>query len=288
MAPSSPTGLSSRHLSAQSMCSLGWGGGVQNDPDAMTGPECQGKGDMWPSTLGASATHLTGRNHPGRVQLLTKVTQLSHLGAELGLREPVQTPLASLLPTTPSSPKKPLGPILALPEPRPWASATPTLKEPPRAWGSRLAVVQRIPEPAVPGLQVEWSNIVPNRGPMPCPPCPQPTLSPGFQVSAARGSSGSFYSLASRPPLLPFGSRASSHWTQDTEPRGLERAASPWASHKCRFHCAVGWTARDLTAHTYECELTGKQGLWRRDPVKINWPPCGYVGNWTRRGKSAF
>ena len=74
---------------------------------------------MWPSTLGASATHFTGRNQPGRVQLLTKVTQLSHLGAELGLREPVQTPLASLLPSTPSSLKEPLGPVLAHPDPRP-------------------------------------------------------------------------------------------------------------------------------------------------------------------------
>lgn len=161
-----------------------------------------GKGDMWPSTLGASATHLAGRNPTRRVPALDQGHSAVTPGNRLRLREPVQTPWPGCCPVL--SLKEPLWPVLAHPDPRlcNWVERTCG------SWGSRL-LRPRGPEPAVPGLQV--LDPCPKPG-FPCPAHP-PTAHPvskGSRRGAACGSSVPSIALL-QGTLLPFGFRASSH-----------------------------------------------------------------------------
>lgn len=144
---------------------------------------------------------------------MSKATQLSHLGADLGLREPAETPSASMLPTSPPAQEEPLGPALAQTLGLCSAEAERTKTQLP-SWGLGLKAGCGVEGPRASTSQATGRviNVVPDGTPTPCPPCPQPTP---FISSAPGARCPWFLWLLPKPcpkaPPLPSGSRASSY-----------------------------------------------------------------------------
>lgn len=148
---------------------------------------------------------------------MSKATQLSHLGADLGLREPAETPLgqhaAHLSPSPGRTSRACPGPSRPQTLGLCSAEAERTKTQPP-SWGLGLKVGCGVEGPRASTSQATGRviNVVPDGTPTPCPPCPQPTPSVS---SAPGGHCPWFLWLLPKPcpkaPPLPSGSRASSY-----------------------------------------------------------------------------